>query len=503
MARRYLSLYFPRWSVDRLERDQPQRVATPCAVARDVRGHLMVAAVNDAAASGGVRTGTRLADARALLPGLDIVLEDAEADERLQRRLVEWCDRYSPLVTRDGADGIMLDVTGCAHLFGGEAALLDSIQKRICVLRFRVRGAMADTQAAAWALARFSQRAVVAGDELAAALAPLPVQALRIPAEIAVELARVGLTTIGALRKVARNSLAARYGPGVVLQLDRALGAAEEPLTPYRAPAPCRAGRVFAEPIGTTAAVEHVLLELLTSICTRLEKEQRGARRFELDCHRVDASVARVEVRTSKANRSITHLMRLFAEKTGSLDAGFGIEIMTLNAAEVDSAAPRQMALPQYGESAESEATLDELLDRMGLRLGFDHVCRLRICESLLPEHATEYVPVTSAAAPNAHWPEYRTRPVRLVEPPSPIEVAEIIPGRLPTRIRVSGRLTRIVRAEGPERLTPEWWRETRASWTLRDYYRVEDERGARLWIFRETRRDRAGEHWFLHGYLA
>jgi protein ImuB len=502
MQRRFLCLFFPRLMVDRLERAEPRCRAVPFAVVGEERGHLYIAAANDPARDAGVRSGVRLADARALLPTLQIMLDDPEADERLKQHLVEWCDRYSPLAAHDGADGIVLDITGCVHLFGGEAALLDQIQARLREMKFRLRGSIADTPAAAWALARFSKQAIVSREELPGVLDPLPVRALRIPAEIAIELGRVGLTTIGLMRRVPRNSLAARYGPHVLLRLDRALGLAAESIAPYRAPAPYRAGRGFAEPVGTTAAVEQVVMELLIALCTRLEKEQRGACRFDVACHRVDGSAAYLQVRTAKPCRAITHLMRLFAEKMGTLDGGFGIEVVTLRAAEVGAAAPVQMVLPQCGKSVEVDTSLDEMLDRIGLRLGFERVCRFRIRQSRLPESSTEFVPVTGASTPDTAWPAHRIRPVRLIEPPAPIEVAEIIPGKWPVRIRIGHQLHRIVRAEGPERLTPEWWREPPAAWATRDYYRIEDELGARFWIFGETRRAEPGERWYLHGQL-
>ena len=502
MQRRFLCLFFPRLAIDRLEFEDPRRSTVPFAVVWEERGHLYVAAANDAARDAGVLPGARLADVRAVLPTLSIALDDPAANERLKQHLVEWCDHYSPLAAHDGADGIVLDVTGCAHLFGGEAGLLEEIQAGLREQKFRVRGAIADTPAGAWALARFSKQVMVSKEELSAALDPLPVRALRIPAEIAIELGRIGLTTICLMRRVPRDSLAARYGPSVLLRLDQALGLAAESIVPYRAAAPYRAGRSFAEPIGTTAAVGQVVLELLTVLCTRLEKEHRAARRFDLACHRVDGSVAYLQVRTSKPGRSITHLMRLFSEKMNAFDAGFGIEVITLSAADVEVVAPVQMVLPQCGEGVEENTSLDELLDRIGLRLGFERVCRFQIRQRLLPEVSTERVPVTMAPAQNAAWPTHRIRPVCLIEPPVLIEIAEIIPGKCPVRIRVGRQLHRIVRAEGPERLTPEWWCEQPSALTTRDYYRIEDEEGSRFWIFREIPRDGSAERWYLHGQL-
>jgi protein ImuB len=497
-----LCLFFFRLTIDRLEREEPRRAEYALAVVGESAGHLYIAAVNTLGREAGVRPGARLADARALLPTLRIVLDDAPADEQALRQLVEWCDRYSPLASRDGADGIVLDITGCAHLFGGEAALLEQIQAELREMRFHVRGAIAGTPAAAWALARFSKQVIVSREDLSAALDPLPVRALRIPLEIAGELGRVGLTTIGLMRQVPRDSLATRYGPDVLLRLDQALGHAAESITPHRALVPYRAARVLAEPIGTTAAVEHVVLALLIELCERLATEQRGARCFDLACHRVDGSVACLRVRTSKPTRSVTHLMRLFDEKMGALNAGFGIEVVTLHAVEPEVAAPVQMSLPQCGEADDENDSLDELLDRIGLRLGFEHVSRFRLRESLLPEFSIESIPVSDAPARGTEWPEQRTRPVRLLKTPVPIDVAEIVPGKCPVRIRVGRQLHRIVRAEGPERLTPEWWRESRAAWAMRDYYRIEDERGARFWIFRETSRAGNAERWYLHGQL-
>ena len=306
--RRLLCLYFPGLAIDRLQREDPSRRLRPFAVTREENGHFRIAAVSALASRAGILPGARLADARTLLPDLEIVPDDPEADTWVRQRLIEWCDRYSPLVAGDGLDGIVLDITGCTHLFGGEAALLGDLLSRIRRTGYRVRGSIANTLGAAWALARY-------GEKTSGALDPLPVEALRLPEEVTHALRRVGLTTIAAVRKIPRQSLAARYGSGILLRLDQALGHAEEPTMPYRPPTPHRALRTLAEPIATTSAVQHVLLNLLTEICSRLEKEQLGARRLNLDCYRVDGTVASCHVSTSKPVRSVTHLIRLFAEK--------------------------------------------------------------------------------------------------------------------------------------------------------------------------------------------
>ncbi len=300
-------------------------------------------------------------------------LPDDSADKK--QRLIQWCNRYSPLVADDGFGGIVLDITGCAHLFGGEAALLNDVESRIGRAGARVRGAIADTFGAAWALARYSKQVIVTGSELPQALNPLPVEGLRLPEDVTRALRRVGLTTIGAFQKISRQALITRFGSGTLLRLDQAFGQAEEAITPYRRPAPYSVRRMLAEPIATTPAVEYVLLDLLKDICARLQKEHAGARRLNLDCYRIDGHVAACGISTSKPVRSVTHLMRLFSEKLDGIDAGFGIETLVLSVLNVERFDPSQLVLPQFDpDSSHNTGALDELIDRIGARLGFQHV---------------------------------------------------------------------------------------------------------------------------------
>ncbi len=511
MARRLLCLYFPCLAIDRLQREDPGRRLYPFAVTREDKGHLYIAAVNTLASRAGIPAGIKLADARALLPSLAVTPDDPEANARVKQRLIEWCGRYSPLVADDGCGGIALDITGCVHLFGGEAALLEDLQARIRRTGYRVRGSIADTLGAAWALARHGKKVIVTSEETPGALDPLPIGALRLPPELIRALRRVGLTTIASVRKISRQALATRYGAGILLRLDQACCHAEEPITPYRTPAPYCARRTLAEPIGTISAVQHVLLDLLQEICLRLEKEYTGARRLNLDCYRVDGSVTRCCVGTARPVRSITHLMRLFSEKLEILDAGFGIETLVLSVESVDKSDPEQLSFSPFDQSLEEDTAFDTLVDRLGLRLGFQEVCRFRICESLLPEHAIECRPVTAPAMPSAAWPENRVRPVCLIDPPMSIEVSTTLPDQSPVQFRMGNRWHRIARAEGPERLTPEWWRDKPPLWELHDYYRIEDDHGARFWIFREMKSvclpspspsPSHGARWFMCGHL-
>jgi protein ImuB len=411
-------------------------------------------------------------------------------------QLVEWCDRYSPLIAADGNDGIILDITGCTHLFGGEGTLLLDLKRRLHRMGIKSHGAIADAWGIAWALARYGKRFIVHGENGVSALAHLPVEALRLPNEIVLEFRRLGLSTISEVRKIPRRSLAARFGATLLRRLDQIFHQAEEPLTPWRPPAPHRASRILAEPISTVGAVEYVLRDLLQEICERLEKNNLGSRHMDLACYRVDGTVDRCEIRTSKPTRSIPHLMRLFDGTLETLRSGFGFETFVLSVLDIEALYPTQLSLSQVNP-VEDESSFDALADRFGMRLGFQEVNRIRVRESFLPEHAVEFCPAIAPTAVTAEWPAYRVRPVRLIDPPMRIEVSILIPGESPVQFFIGHQKHRIVRSEGPERLTAEWWRDKTLCWDTRDYYRIEDDQGFRFWIFRNP-----SDHWFLHGHL-
>ena len=420
----------------------------------------------------------------------------AVSSDRL-KQLVEWCDRYSPLAAADGSDGIVLEITGCTHLFGGEDKLFLDLKRRLQRMDIKSQAAIADTWGMAWALARFSKKSIVHGENAVSALAPLPVEALRLPDEIVFELRRLGLCSISAVRKVDRRSLAVRFGDVLLERLDQTFQQAEEPLTPWRPPAPHRASRILIEPVFTVPAVEYVLRGLLQEICSRLERNRLGSRHMEFACYRVDGTVDRCEIRTSKPTRSIPHLMRLFEDPLSTLKSDFGFETFVLSVLDVEALYPMQLSLLQ-ANPIEDESSFDALIDRFSMKLGFEEVNRIRARESYLPEQAVELCSAAASPLPSAEWPAYRVRPIRLIDPPMSIEVSVLIPGGSPVRFFIGKQQRRIVRLEGPERLMAEWWRNQNSRWGTRDYYRIEDDRGFRFWIFRDS-----SEHWFLHGHFA
>jgi len=493
---------------------------------------MMLAAVDEAAALAGLAPGMPLAGAHALAPDLETAPHDPQGDAAALARLAVWCEGYSPWTASDGlelggAAGLRLDATGCAHLFGGERALLADLEAWLAGRGFTAHAALAETLGAAWALARFgpaTNPGEVAGDSagrlvppggLRAALAPLPVAALRLPAETCELLARLGLRRIGDLLELPPAVLAPRFGPLLARRLGQALGAEGEPLAPGAPPSPPEARRRFAEPIATPDDLARVLENLSVALCERLEAEGLGARRLVLTATRVDGSRQSLSVGTSRPRRDPDHLAYLFRDRLERLDPGFGVEAMTLRATRIEPLIARQKSLINEGFIGESESDLSDLLDRLANRLGEACVHGLVPRGSHLPERAVAVGPALEALGVPQSWRRGQPRPLRLFDPPQPVEALALLPDHPPQRFRWRRLQHRVVRAEGPERLTGEWW-DAAAPLTdeasvlvsgavpeaeTRDYFRVEDEDGRRYWLYRQVC-DGAGD-WFLHGLSA
>jgi protein ImuB len=475
----------------------------PFALIAAERGVRRLYALDEAAAALGLYVGQKATDAMALVPELTVADADPEGDLASLGALVDWCVRFSPAVAADPPDGLLLDVTGVAHLWGGEEAMLADLLARLAGAGIGVRGAIAGSAGAASALARFGAGEVVAepGSE-AARLAPLPVTALRLEPEIAAQLARLGLARIGELERLPRDQLARRFGAFTLTRLDQALARAEEALSFRRPPTPWFARLAFAEPISAPEDLARVTADIAAVLCRRLEAEGRGAGRFELAFHRLDGRAERLAIGLSLPGRASGAIARLFAPMLESVDPGFGIEVVTLLAERVEPLAARQTSLESLGEVAPEDGVAP-LVDRLTNRLGEGQVWRAEPYASHAPERAVVRRPPFAARA-GGGWDKTRPRPVRLFRRPEPIEAMAPIPDDPPIFFRWRGLLRRIARAEGPERLAEEWWRRPpgeSAPSHVRDYYRVEDETGARYWIFRAGLYGGPDQpKWWLHG---
>ncbi|WP_299440450.1 DNA polymerase Y family protein [uncultured Rhodospira sp.] len=508
--RRVLYVWLPRLATDRMTRpDTPDadRRDHPFALVTETGNTATLSAVTRAAEVAGVFAGMPLADARAVCPALVTRPADPDADLAALGALADRATRYTPWTAIEppgpgGEGGLWLDITGCAHLFGGEAALARDLRERMRAAGFStVRVGLADTRGAAWAAARFLAGA--GGETPGLALLPdgaqrqllanLPVEALRLPPDTVDTLHRLGLRRIADLLALPRAPLAARLGPVVARRLDQALGREPEPFTP-RAPAvPWRKTITFPEPIGRTEDVERAIETLCRALRPRLEQADRGARRLLLEMARVDGSILRRVVGTSRPTRDPEALARLFQETLDGLDVGFGIESMALTLTVVEPLGAEQHGFVR-GPGQTADATV-LLFDRLRARLGPGRVIRPAPRQSHVPEAAVTTADRAPAAADT--WPATAPRPSRLLAP----EPVEVLGGNLPpVRFRWRRRVWTVVRAEGPERIAPEWWHgaEAPAPNRARDYWRVEDAAGHRLWLARE-----AGAGWTVRGVFA
>ena len=501
MTARYLSLWMPRFTCDWLDRHQPGMRLRPVVITTQEKGGLVITGCNLLAARIGVQIGMKLADARALEPQLVAIDDDPIRDHRALEALTEWCERFTPFAALNPPGGVFLDITGCAHLFGGEQALLHRLLGSLQQIGYESYAAIADTPGSAWAMARYVANPDRAGIVVPAArqteaLAALQVASLRISSQNETALQRLGLRQIGDLYPMKRAALAKRFGAELLLRYDQALGNVAEPISPRQPAVAHTAKELFVEPITTRDAIEASTYRLLETLCHTLHEAGRGARQIELRWWRVDGITDRLEVGTSAPSRAAKHLMRLFAERFDHINPGFGIEGIALSAIRTDVIIATQSDL----ERQQGTADLASFVDCITNRLGPNAVTRFAPAESWLPEHAVSKVsPVAkSLPAPKINQPP---RPLRLLSRPQRVEVVAMLPDEPPVLMRWKGSPHRIVRAEGPERIEPEWWKRGEPS---RDYYRVEDQDGRRYWVYRAgTYNADHPPRWYLHGLFA
>jgi protein ImuB len=446
-------------------------------------------------------------------PALTAIEEDAEADARLLAAIADWCQRYTPLVALEPPDGLLLDIAGCAHLFGGERELRDDLVRRLTRFGFAVEAAVADTIGTAWAAARFAAAPRVDSGTEREFLHPLPLAALRLPQETVAVLARVGLKRVGDILDLPRAPLTARFGSELLRKLDRALGREQEPLNPRLPVPPYFAEQRFAEPIAREEDVLATAVRLAGRLRAMLERRGEGARRIELSLFRTDGAVRRIAAGASRPVRDPQAVRALFAERLAALadelDPGFGFDLARLSVLAAEPLPPEQIGLG----SEENAAELDGLVDRLAARLGARRVTRFIAQDSHIPELAGVRLPAqASAAKTDAGWAAFRrfrsaaelsARPLRLLAKPEPIEAVAMVPDGPPLRFRWRRALHEVAAAEGPERIEGVWWSEEGGP--ARDYFRVEDLAGHRFWLFRAgLYREKAQPlPWFMHGLFA
>lgn len=499
--RRYLAVWFPWLASDRRRHDADGAFV----LVEKSKNALRLSAVSPEAGRLGLTPGLALADARARVPDLITLVAEPEADAALLKRVAVDFGRFTPMAAMDGPDGLILDVTGCAHLFGGEAGLVERALGRSEAIGLQARVAMAGTPQAARALVRFGQGGITPEGQDRPAVRRLPVEALELPDADIQALRRAGLKTVAAVDDRPRAALAARFGKAAAWKVDRVLGLEDIRITPFRAPDPCVIDRVLMEPISTEEDIHRVLADLMAETSARLERDGQGGRVFQAAFFRIDGKTRRISVQTGRATRDGPAVLRLFKEKIAALsvplDPGFGFDQVRLSVVRVELLAATQVDLNRRPDRS---ADFDGLIDRLSARLGPEAVLRFEPRDTHIPERAVRLRPAGAMPQP---WPardrdETPLRPLHLFNPPQPVEQPmAFAPDGPPMRFRWRRVQHEVVRAEGPERIAGEWWRREEPT---RDYYRIEDRQGRRLWLFRQgLYGDERSPRWFVHGLFA
>ncbi|MCW1930840.1 Y-family DNA polymerase [Pararhodobacter zhoushanensis] len=484
MDTRILSLFLPRLASNVHQRRE-KALKTPFAlIARQGRGDVL-ACLSLSAEALGVRRGQSLSEARTLLPTLTTRPYDPEWPLKALNGLRRWALRYAPWIAVDGSDGLAIDLTGAAHLGGGEAALVQDMRARLADMGFETRVAVAPTRGAAWGLARHAPASVTLAAEAREAIATLPLAALRLPAEICLPLSRLGIRQVQDLARAPRATLARRFGGDLLLRYDQAIGAVGEPVAAPPEDAPYAIRLNLPEPIGLATDVMAGLERLLVRLCARLSAEDHGARRLHLELQRSDGTRAEAEIALARPMRDAPAMAALFARAIEALDAGFGFDALRLTAPLVESLPPAQVTGTQ-GAGARGTTDSDALADlmtRLGNRLGLEALTRFLPADSHIPERGFQIAAAAYTEAPGpAAWPPGPDRPLVLFPPEPLIGLRGSAP---PQRFRWRRRALTAARTTGPERLTPEWWLDD-PGWRsgVRDYWRIDTAEGPRLWLF-------------------
>ena len=500
MSKRFVSIWFRHLRTDWFSILQPALRSFPLVLSSPDHGRMVITASNFLAEAQGVFPAMVLADARAIIPSLHFLDDQPGISHSLLTKLAERFIVYTPWVSVDLPDGLILDATGCTHLWGGEREYLTHISMRLKRLGYCVRIGMADTIGASWAIARFGEMAAISEPgEQSTALLTMPPASLRLQPDITERLQKLGLRQIRNFINMPRSALRRRFGEDLIHKLDQALGYEIEirepvqPIEPYLERLSC------LEPIVTATGIQIALERLLSMLCSRLQKEEKGIRSSRFKCYRMDGHLQTLEIGTIRATHNESHIFKLFEPKLTLIEPDLGIELFTLEAPKTEELSPSQEKLWE-GSCGLEDSGLSELLDRLSNKIGIESIHRFLPDEHHWPERSYRKA-LTLQEKLTTVWKTDKPRPTQLLTKPEPIEVTAPIPDYPPMTFRYKNKLHTIKNADGPERIESEWWLE---EGPLRDYYSVEDQDGQRYWLFRSGHFSEERTHkWFIHGFFA
>ncbi|HEV8507461.1 MAG TPA: DNA polymerase Y family protein [Chitinophagaceae bacterium] len=499
MQKCFVTIWFRYLKTDWLCRRHPELLHLPFVLTAQDHGRMIITAVNSHAHQQGIVVGMVLADARVIVPSLKYFDDIPGLPEKLLKSIAEWCIRFSPIAAIDQPDGIIIDATGCIHLWNGGKSYLDSIVKRLRKIGYNVNAAMADTPGKAWAIAHFSNReSIINSDQEFNAFLILPVAALRLEVETISRLNKLGLRQIRDILSMPRSVLRRRFGNHLLMRLDQALGRQEEiiqpvqPIEPYSERLPC------LEPIITATGIEIALKKLLEVLCERLQHEGKGIRKLIFQGFRMDGNIQAIDIETNSASSNAHHLFKLFEIKISSIEPALGIELFTLEASKVEDIFSTQEKFWDKACGLENPELI-KLLDRVTNKIGGESIHRFLPAEHHWPERSVK-IAASLNEKMTTRWRTDWQRPIHLLQKPEPIWATALIPDYPPMLFRYKNKVHKVKKADGPERIEREWWI---GEGQHRDYYVVEDEDGNRYWLFRSGHYSDENYQWFIHGFFA
>ena len=550
--RRILSIWFPRLAAERHIRRDPNLGTVPFAVVRDVGQAQVLGSLSVSAQAMGLYEGQPLRDAHAMCADLLTRLSNPHSEAAFLGALHRWATKFSPWVAREDPDALVLDLTGCAHLFGGEEGVAQQVDQDCADLGLSVQLGIADTLGGAWALARFGGHSggdhhrngdaidqearatrskagkrrhwerggaaptvttvpvtdrlrIAAPGKTHAALANMPIAALRLEDHTAAQLTRLGLRRVRDLTDQPRAGLARRFGRGLVARMDQALGSLPEPVSPAAAPDRFATRLSLPDPIGLEDDVMAAIDKMLPRLCAALHSKGRGARTLRFEAYRSDGTMQWMNVTLAKPSDDTDRIRPLLRMKVEDLDAGYGIDMLRLEAVVHEPIHLRtKVGHLEAGAAVkarlEAKTGFDDLVGKLGARLGMDAITRVKPADSHIPEK-TATVVTAAFSEPTHDWPRRGRRRPLMMWRPEPVLVPDM--PRLPKTFRWRGRDHTVSHQSGPERIAPEWWLDDPA-WRSgqRDYWEVITETGDRLWLY-YAHGGAMSSGWFCQGAFA
>ncbi|WP_235985824.1 Y-family DNA polymerase [Mucilaginibacter segetis] len=493
-----MAIWFRHLLTDWFTVRRPEMKDVPFVLVASERNRMIIKAANPIAQAQGIYCGMSAADAKAVTNNLQVFDYLPAKETVLLRQLGLWCIRYTPIVAVDLPDGLILDISGCAHLWGGEHGYLKEIINKLRTSGYDARSAIADTVGLAWAIARYGKiTPIIKTGTQVETLFDLPPAALRLESYTLQKLQKLGFTTIKSFIQLPRQVLRRRFGEPFLLKLAQALGLENEqivalvPPVPYTERVPC------LEPVKTVKAIEIAIQKLLEGVCIRLQSEGKGLRKGTLKCYRIDGKMTKVSISTNRGSYSVSHLFKLFELQISKIEPALGIDLFLLEATKVEDIDLVQEKL-WTGKPGLHDTALAELLDKLAGKIGANAISRYLPAEHYWPERSIKQASDLEEV-PSTKWRIDRPRPLRLLKRPEPVDVMALLPDYPPKVFTYKGKRHTVEKADGPERIEREWWRDKGEH---RDYYAVEDTQGQRYWLFRSGHYD-AAPQWYLHGFFA